>query len=466
MAVAAVLGGAAGGIALDEEDLALGRIALGAVGQLAGQGGRFKRGLAAGRLARLARSLAGAGGGYALVHDSPACGRIFFKEALQLVGHHAIHQRTHLAVAQLGLGLSLELRLNQLDRDHCGQTLAHVVAGQVRVGGLEHADLAAVVVHHAGQRALEAFKMRAALRRVDVVGEAEYALVKAVVPLERHLDGRAVLHALDVHRLGNERRLVAVEVLDERLDAALVVIVDLGRLLGAFVAQRDADALVEERHLAEARLERIKIECAGLEDARFGILAGLYIRPELYGRAGAVGLADDFEVVEHLAALVFLLIDFAALIDGHLQVAAQRVDAARAHAVQAAGDLVSPAAEFAARVQHGEAHLDRGAVHLGMNAHGEAAAVIHNGHGAVLIERHQNIFAIAGQRLVYGVVDDLIDQMMQSALVGGAYIHTGAAAHGLQALKHLYLTLVIVIFLIVSSHFGTPCDHNFSTILL
>ena len=145
---------------------------------------------------------------------------------------------------------------------------------------------------------------------------------------------------------------------------------------------------------------------------------------------------------------------------------AQRVDAARAHAVQAAGNLVSPAAEFAARVQHGQAHLDRGAVHLGVDPHREAAAVVHNGHGAVLIERHQNIFAIAGQRLVHGVVNDLIDQMMQSALVGGAYIHTGAAAHGLQALKHLYLTLVIVVFLIVSSHFGTPCDHNFSTILL
>ena len=60
-AVAALLGRAAGRIALDDEDLGLGRIPLLAVGELAGQRGDVERALAAGQLARLARGLAGRG---------------------------------------------------------------------------------------------------------------------------------------------------------------------------------------------------------------------------------------------------------------------------------------------------------------------------------------------------------------------------------------------------------------------
>ena len=48
-----------------------------------------------------------------------------------------------LGVAQLGLGLALELRVGQLDADDGRQALAHVVAGQVRVVVLEDAVLAA-----------------------------------------------------------------------------------------------------------------------------------------------------------------------------------------------------------------------------------------------------------------------------------------------------------------------------------
>ena len=57
-AVAALLGGAAGRIALDDEQFGLGRIALLAIGELAGQVGDVERALAARQFARLARRLA------------------------------------------------------------------------------------------------------------------------------------------------------------------------------------------------------------------------------------------------------------------------------------------------------------------------------------------------------------------------------------------------------------------------
>ena len=74
---------------------------------------------------------------------------------------------------ELALGLPFELRLRQLHADHGGQTLAHVVAGQVLFDVLEQPACLARGVDGAGQRAAEAAQVRAAVHGVDVVGEAE-----------------------------------------------------------------------------------------------------------------------------------------------------------------------------------------------------------------------------------------------------------------------------------------------------
>ena len=106
--------------------------------------------------------------------------------------------------------------------------------------------------------------------------------------------------------------------------------------------------------------------------------------------------------------------------------------------MQAAGDLVAAAAELAAGVQHGQRHVDRrhaprpGAVSVGMprplSSTRTPPSARRVDHDAV---------AVAGQRLVDGVVDDLPDQVVQAALAGGADVHAGALADRLEALEHL-----------------------------
>jgi hypothetical protein len=66
-AIAALLGGAAGAFALDQVELAAVGVALGAVGQLAGQAAAVERALAAGEVAGLARGFAGAAASMALL---------------------------------------------------------------------------------------------------------------------------------------------------------------------------------------------------------------------------------------------------------------------------------------------------------------------------------------------------------------------------------------------------------------
>jgi hypothetical protein len=124
-------------------------------------------------------------------------------------------------------------------------------------------------VDRARQRRAEAGEVRAAFVRVDVVGERVDRLGVAVVPLQRDLDVDAVLLAVHVDRLVVDGRLVLVQVLDERDDAAFVV--ELVALAVALVVERDRDAAVQERELAQPLRERVEAELGGLEDLRVGL---------------------------------------------------------------------------------------------------------------------------------------------------------------------------------------------------
>src|SRR5262249_47388160 len=154
-------------------------------------------------------------------------------------------------VAELGLGLALELRVAELDRHDGGEALAHVLAGEVLVLLLEFPALARKAVERRGQRGAEAGKVRAALVRVDVVGEGEDRLLVGGVPLHRDLDGALLTLGLEVDDLLADGVLVLVEVVDEVADAALEVKLDLAAL-AALVGERDLEALGQVRGLAEA----------------------------------------------------------------------------------------------------------------------------------------------------------------------------------------------------------------------
>ena len=105
--------------------------------------------------------------------------------------------------------------------------------------------------------------------RVDVVGEREDRLLVRGVPLHRDLDGALVGLALEVDDVLVDRVLRLVDVRDEVADAALVV--ELDRLaVGALVDELDVQALREERRLAQALRERVRVDVELLEDLGVG----------------------------------------------------------------------------------------------------------------------------------------------------------------------------------------------------
>ena len=72
-----------------------------------------------------------------------------------------------------------------------------------------------------------------------------------------------------------------------------------------------------------------------------------------------------------------------------------------------------------------------------MHGHRDAAAVVGDLDAAVLEQPHVDLGGEAGHRLVDGVVDDLPHQVVQAALAGGADVHAGTFANGLEPLEIL-----------------------------
>ena len=223
LAVAALLGRAAGRVALDDEQFRQRRILFLAVGELARQAGDVQRALAAGQVAGLARGFAGtrgiddlAGDGARFVAGVPA-------GTPPNVRRTCAQRPAYLGTDQLLLGLRGEARVRHLDRQHRDHAFAHVVAGQGDLGLLGDAVLLDVVAQRAGQRGAEAGQVGAAILLRDVVGEAEHRFLVGVGPLQGDVHGDAVLFAGDRDHVGMQRRLQLRQVLDEGADAALVL---------------------------------------------------------------------------------------------------------------------------------------------------------------------------------------------------------------------------------------------------
>ncbi len=105
--------------------------------------------------------------------------------------------------------------------------------------------------------------------------------------------------------------------------------------------------------------------------------------------------------------------------------------------MQAARHLVAIVVELAAGMKLG--HHDfggRDALFL-MDVDRDTAAVVGDRHRAVGVERHRHRVAIAGERLVDRIVDDLVDHVMEAGtVIGIADIHAGTGAHGIEPAQH------------------------------
>ena len=196
----------------------------------------------------------------------------------------------------------------------------------------------------------------------------------------------------------------------------------------ALVAQDDRQALVEEGHLLQPAADRVERVGRRLEDVAVG--------PE--GDRGAA-LLRRADLLQRRPAW-----------PGRSAGATRcrRARCATSSRVDSALTTVTPtpcrppetrvalAVELPARVQDGHDDLDRGPLLDRVHVDRDATAVVLDPDAAVVQQGDADRVAVAGQRLVDGVVDDLPDHVVQAALTGGADVHAGALADRLEALEN------------------------------
>src|SRR4029077_7882073 len=96
----------------------------------------------------------------------------------------------------------------------------------------------------------------------------------------------------------------------------------------------------------------------------------------------------------------------------------QGVDDRDTDAVEAAGDLVAVAAELAARMELREDDGERREVLVVDRVDRGSPSVVDDSDRVVGVQTHLDEVVVARERLVDGVVDDLVDQVMEAPRAG------------------------------------------------
>ena len=163
----------------------------------------------------------------------------------------------------------------------------------------------------------------------------------------------------------------------------------------------------------------------------FGKIAGIGMKEHL--RAAAARRPDLLRRPERLSLLEPLLPFGTIAAHRRDQLFRQRIDDARADAVETAGGLVVVVVELAARVEHREDHFQRALLARPMLVDGNAAPIVlDRDRRTVLVKGHPDVRGVPVHRLVYRVVEDLPDEVMKTGAADAADVHTGPATNGLE----------------------------------
>src|SRR4029079_18539953 len=333
-AIAPLLGRYAGGVSFDDEDLAVVAARRGAVAQLPRQRqpGRGRR-LARHFLLRRAAGLARARGEDDARHDRLGDRDVGVEPVLERRPHLRVDRRRRLRVVQAILGLPLELRLGEKHAEHRDQPFADVFRSDRHALGREVVRLDEVA-HRLAQAGAETVLVRAARTGRDAVDVAPDVLVGGLRPLQREIEADAafvVLAHQRERRLVHRRRAALADDLLQVVGQPLGVLED-GLLALRLVLEGDTHALVQVAGDLEPLLDDLAVELDFRKDGR--------VRVEVDGGPRAARRTELLQRPDRMPLLETLLPRRAVALDRRDQLLRQRVDHARADAVQAAGGLV------------------------------------------------------------------------------------------------------------------------------
>jgi len=173
----------------------------------------------------------------------------------------------------------------------------------------------------------------------------------------------------------------------------------------------------------------------------------LLVRFETDGASVFVGFTDNFQRGFDLTALMEAdMEDLTLAIDEDVQPFAEGVRDGRADAVKSAGSRIGSAIEFSAGMQGGENQLDSGHMGLGMDIDRKAASFVLNLDGAVFMQDDGDGLAKAVDGFVFGVIDNLPNELVKAGRTGSLNIHAWAFANTFEFAQNLDVLCCIFLF--------------------
>ena len=88
--------------------------------------------------------------------------------------------------------------------------------------------------------------------------------------------------------------------------------------------------------------------------------------------------------------------------------------------------------EFAAGVKTGEDNFHRRHFFFWMQTDRDAAAIVFNAHAAIFVQSDEDIFAMATERFIRGIVNDLLNDVQW---ILGTGVHTGSLPDRFESLQ-------------------------------
>src|SRR6266849_6161930 len=153
----------------------------------------------------------------------------------------------------------------------------------------------------------------------------------------------------------------------------------------------------------------------------------------------AIGLPDALDAAFGPATRELLVVNLSAPVHPHLQALAEEVDRPHPDPMQARRDLVATPAELAAGVESCENKLEGREPLFLVDVDRDAATVVVDLDAAVREKGDDDPGCVPRQRLVNGVVDDLVDQVMQAFRGRRSDVHARTPPDMLPALEDLDL---------------------------
>ena len=223
-------------------------------------------------------------------------------------------------------------------------------------------------------------------------------------------------------------------------------------VLWSVICQHNFQASGKKRHFPKPSFKHIIF--------KNGFLKYSIIRHKSYLCSCLIGIAfpDHFQFIDNFSSFITLFINFSFITDFHFQPIGKSIYNRSPYSVKSSGYFISSASEFSAGMKYSKDNFYSRNACLMINSNRNPPPIVSYCNGIIFIDFHINTVTESCQCFIYGIINNLIDKMMQSSCRCASDIHTGPFSYSLKSFQYLnFICTILMLYLF--------CTHNILLVL-